>query len=268
MFSSKISKALPLLGLLALLTLTVNPSTASAHEFILKPAKATVAKGEKIRVEAQASHVFMVSEEAENPAEVHLELRQGTHKLPISLSEDKAANTLAGEVTLPADGTALLVGHRAPQLWSITTEGLLQGDRAALKAQGKKVMEVAKYEKFSKTLLNPAATDTVHKEPVGHALELVLLTNPADLKAGEEFKVLALLRGKPMLQAKVGVSYDGYSTKGDDYVAEVHTGPDGIATFTAVKPGLWMVRTVHFENVTDGSADKQELRSVYVFPVK
>lgn len=264
MFPQAFVKTLPCLGLLALLSVA---GTASAHEFILKPSKAEVAKGEKIRVEAQAAHVFMVSEEAENPKDVHLELRQGTNVAPVSLSEDKAANTLAGDVTLPGEGTALLVGHRAPQVWSDTTEGVLEGGRAELKAKGKKVLKVGKYEKFAKTLLNPAVGDTVYKQPLGHTLELVLLTNPADLKAGSEFRVQALLRGKPV-QTKVGVSYDGHSTKGDAYVAEVQTGSDGIATFKADKSGLWMARAAHLEKVTDGSADKQELRTVYVFPVK
>ena len=264
MFPKAVAKVVPLLGLLALLSVA---GTASAHEFILKPSKAEAAKGEKIRVEAQAAHVFMVSEEAENPKDVRLELRQGKDVTPVSLSEDKAANTLAGEVTLPGTGPALLVGHRLPQIWSDTTEGVLEGGRAELKAKGKKVLKVGKYEKFGKTLLNPAAGDKVYAQPVGHTLELVLLTNPADIKPGSEFKVQALLRGKPV-QTKVGISHDGFSPKGDAYVAEASTGADGIAAFKADKPGLWMARAAHLEKVTDGSADKQELRAVYVFPVK
>lgn len=42
----------------------VLSTAAQAHEFILKPDTATPAAGQKTRLQAQASHVFMVSEEA------------------------------------------------------------------------------------------------------------------------------------------------------------------------------------------------------------
>ena len=263
LFAASIKKSLAL----SLLTVLTLAGSASAHEFILKPATPTPAKGQSFRVEAQAAHIFMVSEEAEKTQDVRLELRQGTASSAVPLSEDKAAHTLAGQATLTADGTALLVGHRLPQIWSDTTEGVLEGDRKALQAQGKKVLKVGKYEKFAKTLLNPSASDKSFQQPVGHALELVLLTNPAGLKAGDEVKVQALLRGKPV-KAKVGVSYDGYSDKEDNYVAEAESNADGVAAFKLEKPGLWMARTAVLEPVTDGSADKQELRAVYVFPVR
>ena len=163
-------------------------------------------------------------------------------------------------------GPAMIVGHRLPQTWSDTTEGVLEGGRKDLEAKGKKVIKVGKYEKFAKTMLNPAANDGLYKKVLGHDLEIVLLTNPADIKAGDDIKAEVLLNGKPV-KAPLGLTYDGYSAEQDAYMAKAETGADGMASFKVTKPGLWMLRTEVTEKLTDGSADKRNMRATYVFPV-
>ena len=248
------------------LCLAGTAAVASAHEFIVKPDKVQAAKGENVGIQAQAAHVFMISEEAEPVETVVIEILQGKEKQPVKLSEDAGVKALVGKAALKADGPALLVGHRLPQIWSDTTEGVLEGDRKALEAKGKKVLKVGKYEKFAKTLINPTAGDTLYKKALGHDLEIVLLTNPADIKPGGEIKAEVLLNGKPV-KAPLGLTYDGYSTEEDAYAAKVETGTDGMASFKISKPGLWMLRAEFTEKLTDGSADKRNMRATYVFPV-
>ena len=233
------------------LCLVGTATLASAHEFIVKPDKTQAAKGESVGVQAQAAHVFMISEEAEPVETVVIELIQGNAKEPVKLAEDAKAKALVGKAALPADGPAMIVGHRLPQTWSDTTEGVLEGGRKDLEAKGKKVLKVGKYEKFAKTMLN---------------LEIVLLTNPADIKAGDDIKAEVLLNGKPV-KAPLGLTYDGYSAEQDAYMAKAETGADGMASFKVTKPGLWMLRTEVTEKLTDGSADKRNMRATYVFPV-
>ena len=170
------------------LCLVGTATLASAHEFIVKPDKTQAAKGESVGVQAQAAHVFMISEEAEPVETVVVELIQGNAKEPVKLAEDAKVKALVGKAALPADGPAMIVGHRLPQTWSDTTEGVLEGGRKDLEAKGKKVIKVGKYEKFAKTMLNPAANDGLYKKVLGHDLEIVLLTNPADIKAGDDIK--------------------------------------------------------------------------------
>ena len=238
------------------LCLVGTATLASAHEFIVKPDKTQAAKGESVGVQAQAAHVFMISEEAEPVETVVVELIQGNAK----------AKALVGKAALPADGPAMIVGHRLPQTWSDTTEGVLEGGRKDLEAKGKKVLKVGKYEKFAKTMLNPAANDGLYKKVLGHDLEIVLLTNPADIKAGDDIKAEVLLNGKPV-KAPLGLTYDGYSAEQDAYMAKAETGADGMASFKVTKPGLWMLRTEVTEKLTVGSADKRNMRATYVFPV-
>ncbi|WFO10403.1 DUF4198 domain-containing protein [Edwardsiella ictaluri] len=120
------------LGLLLIL------NAASAHEFLIKPEKSQLSAGESVRVEAISSHIFMVNEEMENLSDVTLALYQGGVSTPLPLHEQPQHNTLDAQVVLPQAGSALLVGHRLPQIWCETTEGMLPGDRATLEAQGKK----------------------------------------------------------------------------------------------------------------------------------
>ena len=197
---------------------------------------------------------------------VVVELIQGNAKEPVKLAEDAKVKALVGKAALPADGPAMIVGHRLPQTWSDTTEGVLEGGRKDLEAKGKKVLKVGKYEKFAKTMLNPAANDGLYKKVLGHDLEIVLLTNPAEIKAGDDIKAEVLLNGKPV-KAPLGLTYDGYSAEQDAYMAKAETGADGMASFKVTKPGLWMLRTEVTEKLTDGSADKRNMRATYVFPV-
>lgn len=64
------------------LCLVGTTTLASAHEFIVKPDKMQAAKGESVGVQAQAAHVFMISEEAEPVETVVVELIQGNAKEP------------------------------------------------------------------------------------------------------------------------------------------------------------------------------------------
>lgn len=249
----------------ALTALLFAASAVQAHEFILKPEKSTVAQGQAFGVQAQAAHVFMVSEEAENPADCRLYLLQQGKKHDIALHEDAANKTLAGKVSLPAAGAAWLVGHRTPQVWSETTQGVLAGDRAALEKQGKKVISVTKYEKFAKTLLNADPKDTSFKAVLGQDLEIVLLDNPASLKTGGTIRCQVLLKGKPVAGAQVQASYDGASPKEDFYLASVESDAQGVAALPLSHTGLWMVRTAQTVKAADKGIDAHQMRAVTVF---
>ncbi|MDD2967090.1 MAG: DUF4198 domain-containing protein [Desulfovibrionaceae bacterium] len=261
-------KARTVLCSLALAAVFLAAPAVQAHEFILKPEKATVAQGQQFGVQAQAAHVFMVSEEAENPADCSLFLLQQGKKHPIALSEDAANKTLAGTTSLPAAGAAWLVGHRAPQVWSETTEGVLAGDRAALEKQGKKVLSVTKYEKFAKTLLNASSKDESFKAVQGQNLEIVLLDNPAAIQAGGTMRCQVLLHGKPVAGALVQASYDGASPKEDTYLASVESDAKGVASLPLNHAGLWMVRTAQTVKAADKGIDQHQMRAVTVFAIQ
>lgn len=261
-FRSSLYAALTLTGLL------FASSAVLAHEFILKPDTATPAAGQKTRLQAQAAHVFMISEEAEKPASVRLHLLHDGKKATIPLEEDKTLASLVGDFSLAQSSPALLVGHRLPQIWCETTQGEMEGSRAVLEARGMKIKSAGKYEKFAKTLLNPAHNDTLYAKALGQDLEIVLLTNPADIKPGSTLTAQVLLRGKPLPNATLGLTYDGFSKEQDTYKSKAQTNAQGKASLTVDKPALWMLRSSVVEKTPGADADEHHLRATYVFPVK
>lgn len=249
--------------LFAGLALLLTSSPAFAHEFILKP----VQDSGRLQVEAQAAHVFMVSEEAEPLKDVALfEVHKGLAKNPLKLLEDAAHNCLVAE--LPGlDATYIVEGHRKPQIWSDTTEDVLEGDRASLEAKGHKVLSVGKYEKFAKLLMNASENDTkIYNKVLGNPLEIELLSNPATVKAGGEIEFRILWQGKP-LKTEVNASFDGFTKKEDTYAVQAASNAEGIAKFKVEQPGLWFIRVSVTENNVD-DADKWIVRAAYTFEIK
>lgn len=74
---------------------------------------------------------------------------------------------MVGKAALPADGPAMIVGIVCRRPGATRPKAVLEGGRKDLEAKGKKVLKVGKYEKFAKTMLNPAANDGLYKKVFG-----------------------------------------------------------------------------------------------------
>lgn len=241
-------------------------SPALAHEFVVKPDKLKAGKGETITSQFMAAHIFFMSDEMEDPKDVTAELWQGDQKVPIDIKANPKAEAkdLLGAVVMPDSKTAWLVGHRLPQLWSQTTDGMKAGGKAELK--GDEVLYTNKYEKFAKVLLNSAADDQSYQKPLGQLLEIVPLANPATLKVGDELQVKILYDGKPIV-APVYASYDGFSGRENVYAYVIEAeSPDEIFV-KVTHPGLWVVRTA-YNAPGDGEVKEHVVRSVLQFEVE
>ena len=253
----------------ALLSAPLFTTAGQAHEFFVVP-RGDGAGATPVIVEAQASHVFMRSEEAEKAENVRVEvLTADGKKTALSLAPSAASKALEGVAQGPFTAPAWLAGHRLPEIWSSTTEGVLLGDRAALEAQGKTVRSVGRYEKFAKTAFVVGGDAAFWNKPLGQKLEIVPQASLANLTAGSTLTVQILLDGKPVPQAEVGLSYDGYSKEEDTYKQMLHTDAAGKATLALDTPGLWLARVAVTRPAGDGKGINEEhLRSTLVFPVK
>lgn len=77
--------------------------------------------------------------------------------------------------------------------------------------------------------------------PTGMSLEIVPMTDPTTLKAGESFRVAVLYQGKPLSQATVKLT----DLAADERpVATELTGTDGDATFTVPYKGQWLLNVI------------------------
>jgi uncharacterized GH25 family protein len=227
-------------------------STARAHEFIVKPHRFHVNPGEKVSFSVLAAHVFMISDEMEPLNTVKIWLLEESKKAELKLRENPKARTLDGEALLNRQGTAILVGQLEEPVET----------RAA--QEGRPVAKI-KREKFSKTLLVVGSPDKSYEKVLGHQLEIVPLSNPAVVRAGEELRVKLLLHGKP-LNAMVFATYDGFS-KHDNTYAYATESKEGVAHIKLTQPGTWMVRVENRREVQQKEFNQHVLKAVLVFSV-
>lgn len=252
-----------------LLSAALLPASAQAHEFFVVP-RGDAAAAAPVIVEAQAAHVFLQSEEAEKAENVRVELMgsDGGKQL-LTLTPGTASKALEGVVKGPVNGPAWLIGHRLPEIWSATTEGVLPGDRAALEAQGKTVRSVGRYEKFTKTALVPGGDAAFWRKPLGQTLEIVPQGSLDALKTGDTLTVQVLLDGKPLPQAELGLSHEGYSKEEDTYKQILRTDAQGKVSLSPDTPALWLARVAVTRPVKDAAGvDEENLRATLLFPVK
>jgi len=191
---------------------------ATAHELIVVPEDVNVAEGESLSFEVHATHVFAAPEEMESPDSV-------TAALVVPGGETREAQLAPADLYLSgtveaADGPAWLVAHRLGQIWSQTPDGWKPGGRDV----NPDARTAAKYEKFSKTLLNAGGAG--YDEPLGHLLEIVPLSDPGELSAGDALLVQVIHDGKPV-PAQLAATYAGFSERSGTwaYVTETSCAP-------------------------------------------
>lgn len=237
---------------------------ANAHEFILKPTKLTVKKGQTVPFSVVSAHVFMVSEEMEPLDKVETTLILNGKSTPIALTANEPAMTLEGAATPAAEGTAILAGHRKGMIWTQTTSGWKQASKKGLSG----VIKSGMYEKFCKTFLTVGKNDNSFAKPVGQRLEIIPLTNPALAHPGDEIEFKVLFDGKPLSVDKVLATYDGFTKTPNTYAYFTEPYGEGLAKVKVSHPGIWMVRVEHAIAQPTDDYDSLAMRSVLVFEVK
>jgi uncharacterized GH25 family protein len=248
-----------LFSIFALVAFTASP--AMAHEFIVKPAKTVAKAGEAIPFSVVSSHAFMVSEELEDAVDVKVSAVDAFGAKDLTLTADPKAFTYDGKAAFQKSGYAMLVGHRLPQVWSKTPDGMQKGGKD--KYPGAPFANA--YEKFAKTLLVVDKPDGAWNKPAGLKLEIMPLADPAGYKAGQEAAFQIIYDGQP-LSTEVFATCDGYTKAENSYGWYTETNDKGVAQVKFMQKGLWMVRVQHKVPGKDG-VKEHVMRSVLVFAV-
>ena len=120
------------------------------------------------------------------------------------------------------------------------------------------------YTKCAKTCLaiGDAPGDRSWAEPVGMALEIVPLADPAALRVGEQGRFKLLRNGQPLPKAAVALH-----TEGDAGPHFETTDAQGVVTFPLKKAGATMLATVHLRPPASGKPWESEF-STLTFAVK
>ena len=124
-----------------------------------------------------------------------------------------------------------------------------------------------RYAKHVKALVQAGDEPTDgHDHVLGYPAELVPLTNPYTLGAGDELAVRALVDGEPVANQLIiagGRGPDGEALP----LQEVRSSRDGVARI-ALSPGVWYVKFIHMARVQEEEANYESKWATLTFAVR
>lgn len=160
------------------------------------------------------------------------------------------------------DGSYILGATYAPTFWSHDAD------------QKWKQLPLNEYEgavyceqtqMFAKNVLNVghgplSQSRAVVTRPVGHALEIVPMVNPATLKVGEPLRVRVLANGEPVVGADLTATFEGFDVSYNDenHTQEAQaffkkTNSKGEVDIIPLRAGLWKAKVIHGMPYSDQS---------------
>jgi len=228
---------------LFLLFFCISITLAQASEFIVKPKDMQMQPGETFVIQVYSTDIFLKEGHAELPPLVKVGVLQEENALTVDIKENISGTLLLGKIALMTGGSGLIIAQVMPRIWSDSPEaGIAEGDRLLLAEYGLTSTKTLEVEKFAKTLINSQHNDTLFKAQIGHKLEIVLLTNPAEVKLGGRIYFQVFLNKKPV-QLPVNFTYAGYSNKKNTYYTTIATDKNGKGSATISRKGLWKLST-------------------------
>ena len=256
-------------GLVASVALCVAwAGGASAHELTIKAVSTKVEAGVPFEAAVHSSHAFIVPEEVEVLSRVTAGLFADGEIVASELRADEEDLCIDFTVTPTSDGTLILVATKDGETWCVTSEGGKTGARSELEAQGLKVLSAKKYDKYAKAIVNATKGDETSRAVVGHPLEIVPVTDPAEAKAGGRLHVKILLEGQPYT-GPVWATWDGFAPGLTNTYAYYTEAESGEAWIELTAPGWWGVRAVASGLPgVEGDYDSRELRAFLLFAVE
>ncbi len=263
------------LRLLAVLLVAAPASVGRAHDYWLQPATFTPAVGQRIALTLHVGDHFASEGERGYQKKPTLSFRLhcagGTIDLAASARE---GDRPVARFACPRAGTCVAALERDAHLITLGAAKfnryLKEEGLAAVLAERKKRGEAdrpgrERYRRYLKCLLRAGGTgDDTWKKPAGHKLEIVPLTDPTGLKAGQALKLRIVFDGKPL----AGATVTAYSRVGKAVrTRSALTSAAGEASFT-LDSGPCLVRLVHMRRATgDREADWHSFWAALTFAV-
>lgn len=231
--------------------------TLSAHDFWLIPDAFQVASGQDLAIRGQTSSRFPTSEAAVVPERI------AEARLVGATTDERLSD-------LSTSGRSLLIRHRpSGDGQRIVAVALVARSARTTPAQLQRYIALegapllaTRYEregryprvdsltrlsaKYAKTIVEVGTGGSrVFDRVVGHVLEIVPLSDPARLRAGDTLTVRVLYHGQPVPDAELHAGVAPPDTAGRPADIAAATGTDGIGRIPVASPGLWNVRLWH-----------------------
>ncbi len=271
--------------------LLASGSVLVAHDFWLVPDAFSVAARGRIAVRGQTSSLFPTSLSAVTPDRI-VEARVVTATSDVKVAAVSVAGTSLRLGHRPAGRGQHVIGVRlAPR----TVRESPASFRRYLDLEGAPEARLRyerdgrlppvggdsltrRYAKYAKTVVEVGKGARAFDRVLGHPLEIIPLSDPSALRAGDTLRVRLILLGESARGAKVhaGFVLPGPTALTDtaaarrSAVADVsaETDSSGIARIVVKRAGLWNIRTIQIVPAPPGSgADWDVHWATVVFPV-
>ncbi len=247
-----------------------------AHDTWLVPASFQVQAGRPVQVALNTSEDFPTSEAAAAPDRIaRFEAVTDAGRVEVT-GYRVEGKSLVAEVT-PGPGLTMVAAVTRARLIVLKQEIFnsyigeegLEPIVAARAARGQTYADGReRYSKIAKLALCAGeAAGRRYRQPLGLRLEIVPLTNPCGLRAGDVLVVQVLFEGRPLPNVWLAAGTEG--AHGHSYPLRQHTDADGRAIVLLDRSGPWFVRALHMVASTEFSdADWQSWFSTLTFAVE
>ncbi len=214
--------------LLALALLLLTSAVTEAHFGMIIPSDEMIMKGDSANISLQLMfwHPFEHhGMELVKPAEFGLLANGSKHDLLDTLSSQKIKGHTTWKTTYRVRRPGIYVFYMEPQPhWEPAEDSYIVH--------------------YTKTVVAAYGEDEGWDEPIGLKTEIVPLSKPFGLYAGNVFQGVVLLNGKPVPGAEVEVEYFNvggkYSAPTDYMVTQtIKADPNGVFTYAVPKAGWW-----------------------------
>lgn len=247
--------------------LLAGAAALGAHDFWVVPEMFRVPEGWSVHAAGQTGMEFPHSTAAIGEERVaEATLVSAERRVPVR-GYTKSGHSLMMEAEPPAAGqwwVAVALEARPIRLSGVQFNGYLAHDGVwdvleRRKAAGKTGEAIAgdtvseEYTKFAKALVQVGESGPeAYARPVGHAVEFVPLTDPAELEAGDELAARLLWRGEPLAGHAVFAGREG---AGEGPTAHARTDSDGVVRFPLFVPGKWYLKAIKMVESDDPEFD-------------
>ncbi len=155
--------------------------------------------------------------------------------------ESEVGKARNGYAMQPIDKPGAYVLHAELNNWYYTTTA--EGTRYTPKTGLEGVIRCTYHSRDAKAIFNVGDSTGGFKQQAMQPLEIMPLTNPANLKVGDFMEIQVLKDGKPYKKwdASVSATYSGFSFEGAD-AFRVNLDHDGKASIRITHTGIWMIK--------------------------
>jgi uncharacterized GH25 family protein len=239
---------------LAVVVCALLGGTVHAHQWFATLGDVKEFKpGDAVPLTVYSTHHFMVGEGVQDAARNQFFVLQNNRltDTAVTVTRNEAQKVLTAGFTLPAGAPALVVVNSVGRFSNATPLGNKTAAKLTVKALGVNVTKTTYSEGWSKIYVNPSSQDRSFATALGLPLEIVPVTNPADIAAGSPAVFTVLLRGSPLANAEINATYRGYNSVDEEAWAVKGLKTDAAGQVTIPIPSaraardLWIVKAAY-----------------------